>query len=145
MRILPHHTGAYNKNSEELGVQALIPGPWERGLVRLPGKNTRGGGHNPEKGRMVALKLVEEVTSYPHSHTTDCLMAMWFMELHLPELLKSQQRHDRDRTQDAARRPSWYEGAISSLAATANIKVKHDTRESGPQRMMRLFNEKVSA
>lgn len=143
VRILPHHTGAYNKNSEEFGIQALIPGAWERGLVRLPGKNTRAGGN--EKGRLVSIKLVEEVTTHPHSYTTDCLMSQWFMEIHLPELLKSQKRRDGDNSVDKSKRPTWYEGTISSLAATANINIKHTTRESGPQRMMRLFQEQQSA
>jgi len=141
VRIIPHHTGAYNKNSEELGVQALLPGPWERGLVRLPGKNTV----RNEKGRMVSLKLVEEVTSHPHSRTTDCLMAQWFMEIHLPELLKSLGRHQNDREIDKSKRPSWYEGTISSLAATAKVQLKHPERESGPQRMLRVFQERQSA
>lgn len=141
VRIIPHHTGGYNKNSEEFGVQALIPGPWERGLVRLPGKNTS----INEKGRLCAIKLVEEVTTHPHSGTTDCLMSEWFMEIHLPELLRSSKRHSEDHTVDRSKRPSWYERTISSLANTANINIKHTQRESGPQRMLRMFQESRSA
>ena len=138
VRLIPHVTSAYNKNSEELGLQALVPGPWERGLIRLPGKFTRDG---HEKGRAYALKLVEEVTSHPHSHTTDCLITNWIMEFHLPELVKAQHRRELDHSVDTSKRPTWYEGTIGSLAKTANINVRHVQTESGPQRMMRLMRE----
>lgn len=141
VRIIPHHTGAYNKNSEDLGVQAIVPGPWERGLIRLPGKNTRAGGN--EKGRMLALKLVEEVTSYPNSHTTDCLMADWFMEIHLPELLKFSKRHaDSDRAH--APRPSWLTEEMAAQKRVVGIP-ERPARITAQQRMIELAQQRAAS
>lgn len=121
VRFLPHTTTALNKNSEELGVQALLPGIWERGLVRLPGANG-------SKGRMVSMRLVDEVTTYPHSRTTDCLMAQWFAELHLPELLKFKRRHTSN-TPQAQPRPSWLESEFKNTAAIAGVSLRPQIRE----------------
>jgi hypothetical protein len=140
LRIIPHTTTAQNKNSQELGIQAIMPGPYERGLIRLPGKNTSAN----EKGRMVSMRLVDEVTVYPHGRTTDCVMAHWFLELHLPELLKSNNRRTAE-TVHTAPRPSWYQEQMTGLATVAGVRNEHPRRESGAQRMMAMLAERQLA
>lgn len=139
VRVIPHTTTAANKNSEELGVQALIPGPWERGLIRLPGKAS-------SVGRAYALKLVEEVTQHPHSRTFDLGMANWFMENHLPEMERRGRRRETNRS--AEPRPSWMANEYKSIAGMVGVRLDGERLPSGPQEMMRRFwadREKVPA
>lgn len=133
VKIIPHTTTAINKNSEELGIQALIPGIYERGLVRLPGKGS-------SVGRAVSLKLVEEVTQHPHSRTTDCLMEQWFLEIHLPELLKFEKRHSEDR--EPARRPSWFGEEQAHLKRVVGLRDR-PTRVSAKDRMLTLTEQRL--
>ena len=135
VRIIPHTTTAINKNSEELGIQALLPGIYERGLVRLPGKNS-------SVGRAVSQKLVEEVTQHPHSRTTDCLMQQWFLEIHLPELLRSEKRHSQPPVQ--APRPAWMGEEQRHLKRVAGLKDRPE-RISAQHRMLALAQERTSA
>lgn len=69
VQIISHSTGR-NKADEDFGVQLLGP-VYRHGQVRLP-----------EKGlaHFASEKLTNEVTRYPHSATTDCLMSQWFLE-----------------------------------------------------------------
>jgi hypothetical protein len=79
VNVIPHQT-ARNKADDDFGVQTLAP-HWQFGRVRLPGKQNN-------RGRMAAMKLVDEVTrEWPRSTgTTDCLMAEWFFEYTLPSI-----------------------------------------------------------
>lgn len=70
------HSTQRNKADEELGVEMLKP-RWRDGQVRLPGKG---------QARIQSLRLVDEVTRYPNSVTTDCLMAQWFLEHNLDRI-----------------------------------------------------------
>jgi hypothetical protein len=83
---IPHDTYA-NKTSPQFGVQALIPQIWKYGKVNLPT------GDNTSRGK--AMGLVREVTRYPESSTTDCVMAQWFGEVNLPMLLRQVERSTR--------------------------------------------------
>jgi hypothetical protein len=86
--IIPHETQV-NKIDPEFGVEQLLPGIYRWGLVRLPAKGNStqdspaAGGH----GWTASIKLVEEVTTYPHSLTADCVMAQWFGEFWLPRMI----------------------------------------------------------
>ena len=75
VEILPHNTGR-NKSDEDLGV-TTISEHYKFGRVRLPGRGD---------GKTRSLKLIDEVTTYPHGRTDDCVMAHWFFEWNLPNL-----------------------------------------------------------
>ena len=73
--IIPHTTSR-NKSDSNFGVETLAP-HWRFGRVRLPGRGD---------GKVVSLRLIDEVTKYPHGRTDDCVMAEWFFEWNLPNL-----------------------------------------------------------
>jgi len=73
--ILPHTTSR-NKSDPQFGVETIAP-HWRFGRVRLPGRG---------EGKVVAMRLIDEVTKYPHGRTDDCVMAEWFFEWNLPNL-----------------------------------------------------------
>lgn len=74
VEIVPHDTHR-NKVDDEFGVQMIAP-PFKYGQVRLPGKVSKEVGVGV--GRAKSLKLVDEVTRYPQSSTTDLVMSTWF-------------------------------------------------------------------
>lgn len=74
------HDTTKNKADPDLGIWGTIPNKYKFGQVRLPGKQLT-------EARFTSLKLVDEVTKYPGVRTDDCLMAQWFLEYNLPELL----------------------------------------------------------
>lgn len=74
VEIVPHSTHS-NKTDPAFGVQTIAP-HYRYGRVRLPGKNG-------SMGRMVSMRLVDEVTRYPQTSTDDCVMAHWFFEFQL--------------------------------------------------------------
>lgn len=88
------HQTQRNKTDAEFGVETIAP-HYRFGRVRLPA----GTG---EAVRRVAGPLVDEVTRYPDSMTTDCIMAHWFMEWWLPKLFPKHVAPPAP-----ARRPSW--------------------------------------
>jgi hypothetical protein len=88
--VIPHNTAA-NKANAEYGV-TTISQHWRFGRVRLPGRG---------EGKVVSMRLVDEVTRYPHGRTDDCVMAEWFFEWNLPNI-------DLPKTQvTKAWRPNW--------------------------------------
>jgi hypothetical protein len=92
--IIGHETHR-NKSDPKMGVQT-IGQIWKHGQVRLPGKGM---------GRVVSLKLVDEVTRYPGGTYDDQVLAQWFGEWNLPTLL----RPDLSKMHKL-RRPSWMGG-----------------------------------
>jgi hypothetical protein len=95
VNIIPHSTQR-NKSDPEFGVQMLGP-LYERGGVRLPWK--------PDSlGRFASMKLMEEVTTYPHGRTTDQVMSQWFGEFQLPRLYRPPKPAPRQK------RPTWLAG-----------------------------------
>ena len=89
--ILPHTTGR-NKSDKDYGVETLAP-HWRFGRVRLPGKGD---------GKIVSMRLIDEVTKYPHGRTDDCVMAEWFFEWNLSNLSAPSAT-----VPTASWRPSW--------------------------------------
>jgi hypothetical protein len=89
--IIGHETHK-NKSDPKLGVET-IGNHYRWGRVRLPGKGD---------ARIQSLKLVDEVTRYPQSVTTDCVMAHWFLEWTMPNLVRS-----RNKQPTRVWRPSW--------------------------------------
>ena len=97
--VIPHNTNAINKNDEQLGVTALQP-HYKFGRVRLPGKG---------EGKVRSMRLIDEVTRYPHgTRTDDCIMAQWFLEWNLPNLYIP-------KTTVKTWRPSWVKNANLNL------------------------------
>ena len=88
--IVPHDTER-NKLDPEFGVEQLLPGLYACGLIRLPGKgnSTQDSPMAGGTGYLASIKLVDEVTTYPNSLTSDCVMAQWFGEYWLPKLIGS--------------------------------------------------------
>lgn len=93
VQLVAHETHR-NKSDSDYGVQMIGP-KWRDAQVRLPGKQK-----NP--GRMAAMRLVDEVTRYPHTATDDCVMGEWFFEHNL-ETIYTPAPTDAVRL----RRPSW--------------------------------------
>jgi len=88
--IIPHTTSR-NKSDPQFGVETIAP-HWRFGRVRLPGRG---------EGKVISMRLVDEVTKYPHGRTDDCVMAEWFFEWNLPNLSVP------TATTTSAWRPSW--------------------------------------
>lgn len=95
-QIVRHNTNV-NKVDPKFGV-SMLSTVYRQGRVRLPGRQGDG-------SRLTSLKLVDEVTRYPHGSTDDEVMAQWFGEwnldrLYTPALLEAPQ----------FRRPGWASG-----------------------------------
>jgi hypothetical protein len=89
--IIPHDTHR-NKTDEEYGVQMIAPN-FKFGRVRLPGKGI---------GRAISMRLVDEVTRYPESSTTDLTMSTWFAMFQMQYLVVPVSK-----SPSTSRRPSW--------------------------------------
>ena len=81
VNVVPHTTSR-NKLDESLGVEALLPPLWRSGSVRLPSM----------RGNWKTLSIVDEMCAWTRDkkHGTDTVMAHWFAELHMPELVAPQ-------------------------------------------------------
>jgi len=90
VEIIPHNTTS-NKSDAEYGV-TTISQHWKFGRVRLMGKG---------EGKIRSMKLIDEVTRYPHGRTDDCVMAEWFFEWNLPNIYVPQTKSVQ------AWRPKW--------------------------------------
>lgn len=78
VNVVPHTTSR-NKLDESLGVEALLPPLWRSGSVRLPSM----------RGNWKTLSIVDEMCAWTRDkkHGTDTVMAHWFAELHMPDLV----------------------------------------------------------
>lgn len=76
--IIPHQTHR-NKADPLRGIETIAP-HYRFGRVRLPGRGI---------ARTASLKLYDEVTKWGHDYrgTDDCVMAHWFLEYNLPQLV----------------------------------------------------------
>jgi hypothetical protein len=90
VEVIPHST-TNNKTDEEYGVTS-IKQYWKSGSVRLMGKG---------EGKVRSMRLIKEVTEYPHGRTDDCVMAEWFFEWNLPNIYLPQNKSV------APWRPKW--------------------------------------
>jgi hypothetical protein len=91
VEIIGHDTGR-NKSDPEFGVETIAP-HYRFGRVRLPYRN---------EGKLISLKLIDEVTHYPFGRTNDCVMAHWFFEWNLPNIYAPTSVR-----RSTAWRPSW--------------------------------------
>lgn len=85
------HVTTGRKNDPDYGVYMLRE-PWRSGRIRLPGA---------ADSRHLSLKLVDEVTRYPHGGTDDQVMAQWFLFAHLERLAVTAS------SEPNLARPSW--------------------------------------
>ena len=92
VRIIGHDTYS-NKTDPKLGVEAVLPGLYRHGKVRLPG-------HPVSEREMKSL--VTELCTYPNGATSDEVMSEWMGEFNLPLLRKRPQAKTIRR-----KRPSW--------------------------------------
>lgn len=78
VEVIPHQTHR-NKADPKMGVTAIAP-HYQYGRVRLPGKGM---------ARIASFKLIDEVTRWGEDYrgTDDCVMAHWFFEYNLPNLV----------------------------------------------------------
>lgn len=92
VRVIGHNTHAFNKLDPALGIEGLLPGPFRAGRIRIPwGKATR----------PTVQRFVFEMTNWPHAHTDDQVMALWFARFNYP--------HHMPRASEPPRlnRPTW--------------------------------------
>jgi hypothetical protein len=97
--IIPHDTYR-NKIDEEYGVQMIAPN-FKFGRVRLPGKGI---------SRAISMRLVDEVTRYPESSTTDLTMSTWFAMFQMQYLATPPATPPSHQ-----RRPSWLGKSLSRV------------------------------
>lgn len=90
IEVIPHNT-TNNKSDPDYGV-TTISQHWKFGRVRLMGKG---------EGKVRSMRLIDEVTRYPHGRTDDCVMAEWFFEWNLPNIYMPQHKAV------TAWRPKW--------------------------------------
>jgi hypothetical protein len=76
--LIPHQTHV-NKSDPDLGVTALKP-LYRYGQIRLPSKSNSPGAYK-------VRNLVEEVTTWPDGRSDDCVMAQWFLEWNLRNIM----------------------------------------------------------
>lgn len=93
--FVPHNTAA-NKLDTETGV-STIGEHWRFGRVRLPGRT--------EADRIAVNDLVRQATIWPRGSLTDQVMANWFMEVQLPNIVTVSRRQPQQN--QSQRRPSW--------------------------------------
>ncbi len=83
--VIPHETQR-NKNDPVLGVEATLRMRYRNGEKRLPHRNTaREGAH---LWINYLRQKVHELENYPHVATTDTVMADWFGENHLDDVIR---------------------------------------------------------
>lgn len=87
------HSTQRNKSDPDYGVWTVRDN-FRFGRVRLPGKSN-------SLGKLMSMRFIEEVTSYPQSDTTDLTMAYWFFEFQLPKLWRP------ETPPSIQPRPSW--------------------------------------
>jgi hypothetical protein len=87
------HTTSKNKLDEELGIEALLPPLWRTGQIRIPNM----------QDNWKTLAFVDEMSTWSRGkkNGTDLVMAHWFAELHVPQMIEAPRP-------PKLWRPSWY-------------------------------------
>ena len=106
VEIIPHSTHR-NKSDPEFGVQSIRE-HYKFGRKRLPYKRN-------SAGWVCSTKLIDELTTYPHGRTDDCVMADWFGEWNLPKI------YSPELAEGKQWRPSWT-GSVPSLHANGGVE-----------------------
>ena len=111
VEIVPHSTHR-NKSDPELGVESIRE-HYKFGRKRLPFKIGMSG---------ISAHLINELTTYPHGRTDDCVMADWFGEWNIPRIYAPETGEGKQWV------PSWAKD-VPSLRSTRGV-------ESGAMAMM---------
>lgn len=92
VNVVPHTTSR-NKLDESLGIEALIPPLWRTGQVRIPNM----------RDNWKTMAFVDELSTWSRGkkHGTDLVMAHWFAELHVPQMIQP-------KAPVKMWRPTWY-------------------------------------
>lgn len=106
VEIIGHHTHR-NKSDPELGVESIRE-HYKFGRVRLPYKRN-------SQGFNCSMKLITELTHYPHGSTDDCVMANWFLEWNLPRIYSPTEAEGK------SWRPSWA-GSVPDLKRRPGVE-----------------------
>ena len=104
VEIIPHSTHR-NKSDPELGVESIRE-HYKFGRKRLPFKNGMSG---------PVAHLINELTTYPHGRTDDCVMADWFGEWNLPKIYAPEVAEGKQW------RPSWAP-TVPGLRSTRGVE-----------------------
>lgn len=100
--IFGHNTDRSKKADKDYGVWT-IRNHYRSGRIRLPYRFDT-------DARLVSQKLVDEVCRYPDGRTDDTVMAHWFLEWWLPQLVSDLGAEEYE-DEDGQWRPSWMEVA----------------------------------
>ena len=117
VEILGHNTHR-NKSDPDLGVESIRE-HYKFGRKRLPYKRN-------SDGFVCSMKLINELTTYPHGKTDDCVMADWIGEWNLPRIYSPTEAEGRSwrpswasTIPDLKRRPGVESGAMAMMARSA--------------------------
>lgn len=138
VEIIPHETHR-NKSDPDFGIQT-IGSNYKFGLVRLPGKAQ-------SIGRMLAVKLVSELTHYGLERQTaafDLVVANWFFEWNLPNLTTFLKRRTGTGPTPQAR-PSWLMDTMRAQANAAGVILPQTTAFRGRDRLFPAYSDQESA
>lgn len=80
LHVIRHTTGKYNKNESDYSVQATLPHRYKLGLKRLPYKR------GTDVRNYISAKI-NELTHYPDYPTWDTVMADWFGEFNMRQII----------------------------------------------------------
>ena len=72
-----------NKTDEHTGVEALLPGLYKQGLVRIPNR------HDDLEALNFVRAFRRELTQYPESSSSDLVMAHWMSEWNLGRIIRA--------------------------------------------------------
>lgn len=106
VNILAHNT-TVRKLDEEFGIQ-MLRDPYRFGNVRLP-YLVSDKAYFSSPAKVASDHLIREATTYPQATYTDCLMAQYFLEYNLPNIVQPVRAK---RARQA--RPSWMRGRVTA-------------------------------
>ena len=115
VEIIPHSTHR-NKSDSEFGVESIRE-HYKYGRKRLPYKRN-------SDGFIASMKLINELTTYPHGRTDDCVMADWFGEWNLPKI------YSPELAEGKSWRPSWAP-TVPGLRRTGGVESRAEAMMSG--------------
>ena len=118
VEIIPHSTHR-NKSDAEYGVETIAQ-HYQFGRIRLPYKRN-------SQGWNCSMRLINELTHYPHGRTDDNVMAHWFLEWNLPRIYSPYEAEGK------SWRPTWA-ATVPDLKRNRDI----DSRSTAMMRGARL-------
>lgn len=99
VQVIGHETQR-NKADPDMGVEAALPMPYKSGMKRLPGRTSTAWTKDELEGVSYLKVKRRELTNYPHSNTSDTVMADWFGEFNLERIVKAAKRSQPSKEQE---------------------------------------------